>query len=117
MWLFIILTMILLLGLVNQGSKNYELQSRADKLNAQIAQLENDNQQLGYKILYYKTDSYKEKLAREKLGLQLPGESVVIIPGSKGETKNGSAALDNKSASAITTPSNIEQWIEFLFGS
>lgn len=114
-WIGLVLFIIMTTAVVNQGAKNYELQKRADKLEAEIANLENDKQQLSYKILYYKTDNYKEKLAREKLGLQLPGESVVIMPAS--QQSAGKSETVAKAGGTIPTPSNFEQWLDFLFGS
>lgn len=114
-WLGLVLFVVMITVVVNQGAKNYELQKRADKVEAEIASLENDKQQLSYKILYYKTDNYKEKLAREKLGLQLPGESVVIMPAS--QQTNEKVDPVAKISGTIPTPTNFEQWLDFLFGS
>ena len=42
-----------------------------------IVELENLN-------TYFNTDAYQERLAREKLNYQLPGEKVVLIPEQDG---------------------------------
>jgi len=71
-------------------------------------QLEQSNLELQYQIAYFQTDLYKDKAARAKLGLQAPGESVIILP-KKEETKVVVKTTKQ-------TRSNFAQWIDFLRG-
>lgn len=113
-WIGLILVIYFFIALLNESSKNYKLSQQADQLESQIAQLQSEVEDLGYKISYYKTDLYKEKVAREKLGLQQPGESVVIVPGSKEDTKSVMQASKPANQPPKT---NFQQWADFLFGS
>ena len=58
---------------------NYNLKKSIDKLNQQIASLEQDKKNLENLNLYYNSDSFKELEARKKLGLKAPGEKVMIV--------------------------------------
>lgn len=87
------------------------MQQEIGKLDQQIQDLELETQKLNYQIQYYQTDSYKEKEARARLGLQAPGEGVVILPNSD-DTRTQDEETQQK-----RKKSNFEQWIEFLRGN
>lgn len=93
--------------------RNYELGHQIDSLHQQIGQLNDQKQELAYDIQYYKTDSYKDREARSQLGLQLPGENVVIIPSSS-TAPQPSADIEPKKTGA--PKSNLQQWMDFLAG-
>ncbi len=114
-WLGLGLVLYIFFLLIGEGGKSYKLHSKADQINAEIDQLKADNDLLDYKIAYYTTDVYKERLAREKLGLQLPGESVVIVRGSKPEQTTASLQI-NQSQQPVAS-SNFQAWLQFLFGN
>lgn len=105
-------------GSLQVMQRNYGLQREVDqkKRELQLAQLQTESLQLQKR--YYETDEYKELAARESLGLVMPGESVLILP------ENSEAAKDaDKTASPVTQApsskdqtSNLEQWLNFLFG-
>ena len=92
-------------------SRNYKLQQEVDFLTEEIARQDLRNQELEYQIAYYRTESYAEKEARDKLGLQAPGEKVVIIP-SKIPTGVQTAPPQSGAQRALN---NLEQWLFFLF--
>lgn len=113
-WLGLAVVVAIFISLVNEGGKSYRLHNQADQIQGEINQLKADSEELTYRIAYYNTDSYKERLAREKLGLQLPGESVVIVRGSHPDTKPASL----QAVTAAAEPkSNFQAWLEFLFGN
>ncbi len=114
-WLGLSLVLYIFFLLIVEGGKSYQLHDKADRINAEISQLESSTELLEYKIAYYTTDVYKERLAREKLGLQYPGESVVIVRGSKPERSTTSLQLDQ--AQSPVPSSNFQAWLEFLFGN
>jgi cell division protein FtsB len=62
--------------------RNYQLGNQIDELKAQISLVQAQKIQLSNTIQYYQTDSFHDRDARSKLGLQLPGENVVIVPHS-----------------------------------
>lgn len=100
---------VILVGVVK---RNHDLQLQINNLNAQITDQQTQKDQLAYQIRYYQTDAFKEKQARAKLGLQQPGESLIILP------KQTAAAGNTTPAAPKPKPkSNFVQWLDFLFGN
>lgn len=106
--------------LASESSNNYNLRNKSDALEAQIVKLQAQIEDLNYQVNYYKTDSYRELLAREKLNMAAPGESVVIIKDDKKPQPalNQSQPMASKSdKEELSKKSNLEQWRIFLFGN
>jgi type II secretory pathway pseudopilin PulG len=104
-------------GALGAMQRNYSLQRSVDlkKQQLQVAQLQTTNLQLQQN--YYKTAEYQELALRESLGMALPGEHQLILP------PNSQAAIDadanttpTNPTSTATTSTNLEQWVNFLFG-
>lgn len=91
-------------------NNNYKLQRQVDnaKLDNQVTELQNENLKL--EQMYYKTDEYKDLQARSLLGKALPGEHMVILPRVQTQDKTDSTTTISE------TKSNIDQWLDFLFG-
>lgn len=117
-WVGLIIVVYMFAILTSETGKNYNLRSHSDELEEEINQLQSQIEELGFQIQYYKTDVYKEKLAREKLGLQKPGETVVIVP--KSETQLNPTVQSTRlytTTETQPTKSHWQQWRDFLFGS
>lgn len=118
-WLGLIFVLYMFAILTNETGKNYQLRARSDELEQEIVQMQSQIEELGYQVTYYRTASYQDRLARDKLGMQKPGESVVII---KKEGSNPAEvqtkAVDLKTQEEIqASKSHWQQWREFLLGS
>ena len=97
--------------LVQTIRRNYQLRRQISDLETQIDQLTVQKDELEYQIQYYATDAFKEKEARAKLGLQVPGEGVILLP------KNTPVPTPTPNAAKSAKPaSNFRQWWQFLFG-
>jgi len=118
-WVFLGFVIIIFARFVSESSQNYQLRNKADDLEIQNTKLESQIEDLSYKIAYYRTDSYREILAREKLNMAAPGESVIIIKDDKRTTDEQipSEQLSIKSGQSLDGKSNFEQWRIFLFGN
>jgi len=119
-WVGFFVVLYMLAIFTTEAGKNYQLRSKSDELENQIVQMQSQIEELGYRITYYRTDAYQERLAREKLGLQKPGESVVIIKkDTASKTSNSSTSqLDLKTDQELQdSKPHLQQWREFLFGS
>lgn len=101
----------LLVSLVSVIKRNHDLQLQIGGLNSQLTQLQTQKDELSYEIRYYQSDSFKEKEARSKLGLEQPGENLIILPP---HVSAGNAATPTPKAKAKSNPS---QWLDFLFGN
>ncbi len=105
---FIIVYLAVVLG--QTVLHNYQMSQQIDLLKTQIVLLEDQRDALAYNIQYYQTDSFKEREARAKLGLQLPGENVVVLPHTQ------TAAADKVKTEEAPRKSNLQQWLDFLSG-
>ena len=106
--LLVIFGLYLAFALFGTIRRNYELQREIAKIEANNRALEQRNVELKYQIAYFETELYKDKAARAKLGLQAPGESVIVLP-KKPESSQATASNKPKR-------SNFAQWIDFLRG-
>lgn len=103
-----LLGLYLALSLFSTVRRNYALQREIADLEQSNKALEQSNLDLQYQIAYFQTDLYKDKAARAKLGLQAPGENVLILPKEP--------APKEEAASKKPKRSNFAQWIDFLRG-
>jgi len=91
---------------------NWQQNKVIDRQKQEIAGLENEIEDLKLRIAYYKTDTYREKIARGELRYAMPGENVVAVPYdpvAQSETGN------NASPTTITRPNYI-YWRIYFFG-
>lgn len=102
-------------ALINISAKNTSLREKADRLEESIITLESQVQSLEAQKAYYQTEAYQERLAREKLGLQNPGEQVVIT--GQGDAERKVQSTTSTADVSLPKQSHIEEWIQFLFGS
>ncbi|MDB5178218.1 MAG: hypothetical protein JWN01_161 [Patescibacteria group bacterium] len=103
----------LLVVLAQTVKHNYDMGRQIEDLKSQITLLQDQKDSLAYSIQYYKTDSFREREARSKLGLQLPGENVVIVPHA-----SSTPALNPSDTTKrpLGPRSNFQQWLDFLTG-
>ena len=91
--------------------RNYDLQKQIDTLSSQIVTLSDQRDELTYNLQFYQTTSFQEREARAKLGLQKPGESVIILAHPSNIAAQQAAAKPKPRAK-----SNFAQWLDFLGG-
>ena len=101
-------------GSVQAMERNYTLQKSVDYKQRELSLAKLEKAKLEYEKNYYSSDEYKELSAREKLGLVLPGEKVLILPPN-------TVAPDTARAQTFTPQvieqSNMQQWVNFLSGA
>ncbi len=104
------LILIVLLGVfgleLQQWKQRRDIDSEINHLIQQQAELQEHNQALEQSLHYFSTDNYKEKLAREQLGLKKDGEIVVTYP------TNG---IVEEKPKDIQQKNNPQKWWEFIF--
>ena len=102
-------------GSLGMMQRNYNLQKEVDdkKRQLQLVELQKDNLELQKR--YYQTREYQELAVRETLGLVMPGEKVLILPENSQAAKEADAPAEARVV-AVDQTSNLEQWINFLFG-
>lgn len=89
---------------------NYQSNESIEVERQKIVGLKNDIDQLENEITYYKTNSYKERQARAKLGYKVPGENVISLNFDQLEDKT---ADSGKAEPAIKTP-NYRFWWKYF---
>lgn len=112
--LLFVFVLYLLYIVTNSVINNYKADKEIDKQSLKLIELEEEIILLENQINYYKTNSFKEKEAREKLGYKAPGESVVSLPLDTVEEKvvdNG--VIEDKK---IEIP-NYRLWWEYFFNN
>ena len=89
--------------------KKEYVDSEIDRLKAEITQLQDKKTQFNEVLQYLESEEYVEDEARLKLGLQKPGERVMVITENT-ETTEIPAQI------AYDTRTNIQKWWEYFFG-
>jgi cell division protein FtsB len=107
-----IIVVYLLVVLAQTVKRNYDLGNQIEDMKGQITQLQTQKDELSYNLQYYNTDSFRDREARSKLGLQLPGENVIIIPQPSARPTPQPSTNQKDSGSK----SNFQQWFDFLSG-
>lgn len=87
---------------------NYHLHKQEQQIHRDIAQLDQDHQQLTAVRDYLKSDEYVEDVARRTLGLVKPGETLVIVSG----TEQPSASPTPAPRAVVTSQA---EWWKSLF--
>lgn len=95
-------------GNIAAMEKNYAIQKKLELKQRQALIDEISYKTLEYEQKYLKSSEYQELAVREKLGLAMPGEHVLILSKYPEEQKE-------RRTEALKT-SNFTQWINFLFG-
>lgn len=104
-------------GSLQVTQRNFALQKEVDQKRRVLELTQLQKESLELENRYFQTDEYRELAARETLGLVMPGEKMIIMP------QNSQAVIDADKAASTTatlapqqTSSNVEQWLNFLFG-
>lgn len=97
-------------GLVKSAIRRAEIEREIRSLQAEIAEHKTKSDELSKLIGYLNTQEYKEKEARLELGLQKPGENVVVITDLE---KEGNKDLNNQ----VSLEPNWLQWLKYLIGN
>jgi cell division protein FtsB len=108
--LVVVLILVILIGysIIKEKKNQQQTVDAIASLKQEIQTFENRNLELVEMVKYLRSNQFIEKEARQKLGLQQPGEKVVIIP-----------ALDQgQVAGAVTralSQPNYVKWWKYFF--
>jgi cell division protein FtsB len=104
-------------GSVGVLERNYKLQREIDTKQRELKLAELEVLTLRYEQRYFKSDEYKELAVRQRLGLVMPGEKVLILPPNSKAAKTTNEEDNSKLGSTTPQVSNTEQWFNFLLGT
>jgi len=94
--------------------QNNRINQNIKDLEERVVTLEDDNQRLKSMVLYYNTDSYREKEARRKLMMKMPGEKVLALPGV-GSNGDSAELSEEQKEEGLREP-NYQLWLKYIFG-
>lgn len=100
-------------GSLGMMQRNYSLQKEVDYKKRQLELVQLQTQNLDLQKRYYQTEEYQELAVRESLGLVRNGERVLILPQNYKKSNSDEA---NATQPSLARSSNLEQWMNFLFG-
>lgn len=104
------LVLIVLLGVfgleLQQWKQRRTINNEISHLEQQQQELQQHNQALEQSLHYFSTDNYKEKLAREQLGLKKDGEIVINYP---------TTGVSTEQPQPIQPKNNPQKWWEYIF--
>lgn len=98
-------------------SRNWALAQELTNKQREKALLELEVETLELENEFYASEEYQELAARKYQGKMLPGETMIYLPANSEYAKNKHADFESDEAALATdTRSNLEQWMQFLFG-
>lgn len=110
--IFLLCTLGFLYFAIEKGSKkNKEVYGEISQLEKQAASLETEKNSLNDLISFFETPSFQERESKEQLGLQNPGEKVIVI--TKDKEPNAEIL---EPAKEEKKNSNAEKWWKVIFG-
>lgn len=104
-----IVALVVVLSLGQEMNRRWQIQREVSQLEKEVANMQRTITQLENLNQYFRTDDYQERLAREKLNFQAPGEKVVLIPD---ETQVAEAAVEQPAERVLPI---IEKWWRIFF--
>lgn len=98
--------------------QDYKLESEIDTFKNIIDHLAETADQKPADLKYLQSDQYKDRYAKENLGLLNPGEKLIILPDPNRKVEQGPVQLmtDLLSPDSVLNKPNREQWQEYFFG-
>lgn len=112
-WFIVVGYSIFLVG--KSTYDNYQFNRDIATEQAQIAQLEKEQEAIKLSLIYYRSNSFKEVEARRRLGLKGKDEFVVALPAAASEPAFAIPSLLEKQS----TPSQLtpyQSWWNLFFG-
>ncbi len=109
----VLLSLLLLGNFVNQVILSAQMDRQRDQVQAEIAQLENENGQYSTSVALAQSADYAEQAAREQLGYARKGD-VVVVPVLPQATPQAVEAAPVPVATAPPEP-NWQGWLHAFF--
>lgn len=105
----------LLYSLTKNVYNSYQVDKYIEAFEMENSQLEAENRQKSEDYLYFTSEEYIDKIAKQNLGLINPGEEVIVVSPDVFVAEDGTLTNDD-SAVAEKTLSNPQRWLQFFFG-
>ncbi|MBN2306521.1 septum formation initiator family protein [Candidatus Peregrinibacteria bacterium] len=99
--------------------RDYKLETEIEVFKGEIEDLAERTNQKPSDLKYLQSEEYKDRYAKENLGLLNPGEKVIILPDPDQVVEQGPVELmtDILSPDSVLNKPNNQQWWEYFFGN
>lgn len=104
-------------GSVSSMSRNWELAGQVAEAERKLALLQLEVETMRYENEYYASDEYLELEARRLQNKVDAGENLVYLPENSDTAKHKHNQIEEETTVTTQMASNLEQWLQFLFGS
>ena len=101
---------------ISSMSRNWELAQRLATRQKDLAVSSLEVGNLEAENEYLKTEEYQELAARKQQGKKLSGETMIYLPNNSESARSKHQPIE-ETVEEEEAPSNLEQWISFLFGA
>lgn len=95
---------------------SYQIDKYIEAFDKENAQIEEENRQKREDYLYFTSEEYIDKIAKQNLGLINPGEEVIVL---SPDVLSDDIVVDDEiitDFARYSGMSNFEQWWDFFFG-
>ena len=103
-------------GSLGSMQRNYTLERTLERKSQELQLATLQARSLELEREYYKTREYQELAVRERLGKGMPGEKLLVLPYETAVETELSPSNGSTVKRVVDTPTNFEQWMNFLFG-
>ena len=104
-------------GSVSSMSRNWELAGQVAEAERKLALLQLEVETMRYENEYYASDEYLELEARRLQNKVDVGENLVYLSENSDAAKHKHDQTEEEATVVTQMASNLEQWLQFLFGS
>lgn len=101
---------------ITSMSRNWELEQTLSEKSREKALLELEVENITLENRYYASEEYQELSARAHQNKMAPGETMVYLPKNSESAKNKHKTTAVAKTADEEKPSNLSQWLAFLFG-
>lgn len=110
-----LLVSYMLYVLMSSVYRSYQIDRHISQFERENQQLAMENEQLGKDFMYYSSVEYKDKIAKQNLGLINAGEEVIILPADDTVTFSELERKSEDSRRRWETFTNSQKWWMFFF--
>ncbi|HBO16819.1 MAG: Cell division protein FtsL [Candidatus Moranbacteria bacterium GW2011_GWE2_35_2-] len=115
------LIVLLFIPSFNEYNRNQKINKEIEKLSKQAEQLKENNAHLSEKIEYFKTEAYKERIAKERLNMQKQDEQIVSVKQSVSaiidDVENNNDNKEDLKMKTENKEANYKKWFSYFFGN
>ncbi|MCD6422438.1 septum formation initiator family protein [bacterium] len=110
--IFLAVVIVYLAVIVSRTAwRNYLIERKVYRLQKEIEVLEEENVYLKNLLAYYRSPSYRERMARLLLNYKKPDEKVIAFPYQTPKTESFKFKFKEEE---VDTRSNWQKWIDFI---